>query len=110
MAAHSSSGDRQFSKERNGEAKREFFEIIAALLLACRDGAANKNQIMQRANMSHAMLMFFLELALETQMIEETEEKKRFIITEKGRLYLQGYRRLAEAIGITSSNSGLVKE
>lgn len=76
---------------------RSRFEIIASILSAIGDGDT-KTKIMYKAYLSHVQLMDFLAILQESKMIELQRGGKIYKITEKGKKYLDHYKKIDEMI------------
>lgn len=76
--------------------KRGMYDMIATVLLACSE-STNRNQIMQRANLSYNGLKFYLGLALREHLVEELKDKT-VLITARGRQYLCQYQVLSRLL------------
>lgn len=69
---------------------RSFFEIIAEILEAAKNGA-KKTRIKRSCNLPYGMAEEFLIYLLETDLLREGNS---FHTTEKGMQFLQAYRAL----------------
>lgn len=88
--------------------KRDKMEIIHDILFVIekKNGTAKQTQIMSKSNLSYKMMQYYLEDLLKKQFILEIGDKKKtYIITEKGKMFIQKYRSIKdfrEAFGIDS--------
>lgn len=76
---------------------RSRFEIIASILDAVGDGDT-KTKIMYKAYLSHVQLMDFLSILEKNRMVELQKGGRIYKITEKGKRYLEHYRKIDEMI------------
>ena len=83
----------------NPRKRRDRLFIIAEILDIAKDGAL-KTQIMYRANLSFAQLNTYLNLLLESQLLERTNRSKRTIYTttRKGSEYMESYKDIIETL------------
>lgn len=79
--------------------KRSQLEIIHDMLSSVQEkgGTIKPTHLMYKSNLSYKLMQEYVELLLNRGLLEEDgEEKKKYVITEKGRTYLFEYRRMAE--------------
>ncbi|MEM2780681.1 MAG: winged helix-turn-helix domain-containing protein [Candidatus Bathyarchaeia archaeon] len=71
---------------------RSRLDIIADILsIVKRNGSARKTQIMYGANLSYAVLTKYLTEILNACLLK-FDEKRHYVLTEKGKKFLQHYR------------------
>lgn len=95
----------------NPRKRRDRLYIIAEILDIAKDGAL-KTQIMYKANLSFAQLNSYINLLLETQLIEITERnrKRTYRTTKKGVEYLESYKAVIETLdNPTNGNNPAIK-
>ena len=85
--------------------RRDRLFIIAEILDIARDGAL-KTQIMYRANLSFAQLNTYINLLLDTQLLETNTKSRRTIYktTKKGSEYMENYKDIIETLNSSKSN------
>jgi predicted transcriptional regulator len=66
-------------------------DIIAAVLNAVGDGA-KKTQVMYKANLSYRLLTKYLGEVLKVGFIAFEVKKGRYVVTFKGRAFLERYK------------------
>ena len=66
-------------------------DIIADILHVV-SGEAKKTQIMYQANLSYKVLQKYLAEITTASLISFEPEKQCYVLTEKGRVYLDGYQ------------------
>jgi len=71
---------------------RSRFDIIADILRVVKDNGAKKTQIMYGANLSYRVLTRYLNLVLDACLIKFESGKRCYVLTAKGRDFLQRYR------------------
>ena len=71
---------------------RNKFDIIADILRVVKDNGAKKTQIMYGANLSYTVLTRYLNLVLDACLIKFESDKRCYVLTAKGRDFLQRYR------------------
>lgn len=74
---------------------RNRLDIIADVLAAA-DRAARKTQIMYQANLSFSVLQKYLEELSEASLISFETKTQHFILTPKGRSFLDAYKTYAK--------------
>ena len=87
---------------------RTSMQIIADLLIATQDSGMEgirTTSLLTKANLSHSRLGKFLESLTGAGLVNriEFDGKHTFVITPKGRQYLESYRRfssIAESFGL----------
>ena len=87
---------------------RTSMQIIADLLAATQDSGMEgirTTSLLTKANLSHSRLGKFLENLTGAELVNriEFDGKHTFVITPKGRQYLESYRRfssIAESFGL----------
>jgi|YelNatPaOPRAMG01_1025707.scaffolds.fasta_scaffold03392_18 predicted transcriptional regulator len=67
------------------------FDIIADIL-SVASADAKKTQIMYKANLSYKVLQHYLAEVTEAALVSFHHEKGCYVLTEKGRLFLETYR------------------
>jgi predicted transcriptional regulator len=89
----------------NPRKRRDRLFIIAEILDIAKDGAL-KTQIMYRANLSFSQLNTYLNLMLETQLLERENRSRKTIYktTEKGVEYMQNYKEIIETLSNNNTN------
>ncbi|UCE29919.1 MAG: hypothetical protein JSV85_02310 [Candidatus Bathyarchaeota archaeon] len=87
--------------------RRDRLFIIAEILDIAKDGAL-KTQIMYKANLSFAQLNTYLNLLLETELLELTKRNRKSIYqtTKKGVEYMQNYKEIIETLSGNPNNNG----
>ena len=78
----------------NLERKRGLFDIIASLLEVLESGACSKTTMASRANLATRGSRKYVNMILGFNLIVKDEDRNFFKITEKGRRFLEEYRRL----------------
>lgn len=82
--------------------RRDRLDIISDILKAIQDkgGKIKPTHLLYKSNLSHeGMKRYIEELKMKLMIIEEEDLKKRtrhFMITEKGLLFLQDYKKIRE--------------
>jgi len=72
---------------------RSRFDIIADILRVVKaNNGAKKTQIMYGANLSYKLLMRYLAEVLEVCLIRFEKGKRCYVLTGKGREFLEHYR------------------
>ena len=72
---------------------RSRFDIIADILRVVKgDDGAKKTQIMYGANLSYNVLTRYLAEVLEAYLIKFVRSKRCYVLTVKGREFLERYR------------------
>lgn len=72
---------------------RSKFDIIADILSVVKgNGSARKTQIMYGANLSYTVLTRYLAEVLEACLLRFENSKRCYVLTEKGRKFLEHYR------------------
>jgi predicted transcriptional regulator len=72
---------------------RSRFDIIADILRVVKgNDGARKTQIMYGANLSYKVLMRYLGEVLEACLIRFEKSKRCYVLTAKGREFLEHYR------------------
>ncbi len=75
-----------------GEYRRRF-DIIADILRVVKgNDGAKKTQIMYGANLSYEVLTKYLKRVLEANLVEFENRRGCYILTDKGKEFLQQYR------------------
>ncbi len=76
--------------------KRDRLEIIKDILDAIRNRRGNikPTHIMYKANLSHKMLVEYMDELMEKKLVREVlvKKKKKYEITDKGLNYLKDYK------------------
>ena len=98
----------QFSSDFNMVGYRTSMQIVADLLVAtdqCGQEGIKTTTLLTRANLSHSRLSKFIENLTGAELITKIEYdgKNAFVITPKGRQYLESYKRfsdMAESFGL----------
>jgi predicted transcriptional regulator len=67
--------------------RRSVVEIVAEMLFVCSNSGANKTAIMYRCNLSYAQLQRYLAVLCARKLL--TEKEGRFVVTDKGRDFLE---------------------
>lgn len=86
--------------------RRSKLGILSEILaIAGEERAISKTHIMYRANISFRQLQSYLSLLLELELMKEIREEKRvtYVITEKGKLFLELYRDIERLTTIPES-------
>ncbi|MEM3551775.1 MAG: winged helix-turn-helix domain-containing protein [Candidatus Bathyarchaeia archaeon] len=72
---------------------RRRFDIIADILQVVKgNNGAKKTQIMYGANLSYEVLTKYLKRVLEAKLVEFENKRECYILTAKGKEFLQQYR------------------
>lgn len=72
---------------------RSRLDIIADILLVVKgNGSAKKTHIMYGANLSYAVLSRYLAEILNACLLKFESNKRHYVLTEKGKRFLQHYR------------------
>jgi predicted transcriptional regulator len=71
---------------------RSRFDIIADILHVVKDDGAKKTQIMYGANLSYTVLTRYLREVLEACLIKFEMNRRCYVLTDKGREFLEHYR------------------
>jgi predicted transcriptional regulator len=89
----------------NPRKRRDRLYIIAEILDIAKDGAL-KTQIMYKANLSFAQLNTYLNLLLETNLLEKTKQGRKNIYktTQKGIEYMQSYKEVIDTLSVNSNS------
>jgi predicted transcriptional regulator len=79
-------------------------QICESILQATQDGGMAGIQVttlMTKANMPHPRLTKFMNKLIGNELVNRIEVKGKhtFIITEKGRIYLEKYKQFADLAG-----------
>jgi len=76
---------------------RSRLDIIADILSVVKgNGSAKKTQIMYGANLSYTVLSKYLAEVLNACLIKFENSKRHYVITEKGKKFLQHYREFSK--------------
>ncbi len=80
--------------------RRSHVEITIDILKAVLEGAEAPTRIMYKANLSWIMLQEHLTVALESELLRETQtgSRKKYELTEKGMNLLRSYIKVVEDI------------
>ncbi len=83
---------------------RTSMQIVADLLVATDQSGQEgikTTSLLTKANLSHSRLSKFLENLTGAELINriEYDGKNTFVITQKGRQYLESYRKFADIAG-----------
>ena len=83
----------------NPHKRRDRLYIIAEILDIAKDGAL-KTQIMYKANLSFSQSNTYINLLLDTQLLELTQKNGKSIYrtTEKGVEYMHSYKEVIETL------------
>jgi len=94
----------------NPRKRRDRLFIIAEILDIAKDGAL-KTRIMYKANLSFAQLNTYLDLLLNTQLLEINKEGRRNIYktTRKGVEYMYSYKEVIETLSGNPNNDDCPK-
>jgi len=86
--------------------RRDRLFIIAEILDIARDGAL-KTQIMYKANLSFSQLNTYLELLLETHLLETVARSGKTIYktSKKGFEYIESYKEIIDTLSNNSNNN-----
>ncbi|MGH9933574.1 MAG: winged helix-turn-helix domain-containing protein [Nitrososphaerales archaeon] len=76
------------------ERKRGFFDIVASLLEILEEGACNKTMLASRANLATRSSTSYVNIILKFGLVTKDEYKNIFKLTDKGRLFLEEYKKL----------------
>ena len=74
------------------ERKRGFFDIVASLLEVLEEGACNKTTLASRANLATRASTSYINIVLRFNLA--TKEYNVFKLTDKGRRFLEEYKKL----------------
>jgi predicted transcriptional regulator len=83
---------------------RSRLEVIASILEVTKNPLATSTKIIYNSFISHGMLQEYLPFILEKGLIQVKEEKgkypssRSYILTDKGRCFLEIYDKLSEMI------------
>jgi len=90
----------------NPRKRRDRLYIIAEILDIAKDSAL-KTQIMYKANLSFAQLNTYLNLLLETQLLEKIKKGRKTIYktTQKGNEYMQSYKEIIKTLSNNTNNN-----
>lgn len=85
-------------------AYRNSTQIVAQLLSAAKDSGQDgirTNSLLAKSNLSHTRLISFVKNLTGAGLINKIEYdgKNTFVITEKGRTYLQEYQKFSDLAG-----------
>lgn len=69
---------------------RSMHRIIATLLEVCEQ-RTKRTHVIYKVNLSHSMLLEYVELAIKNGLIEEMPDDRSLLTTEKGRAYLEHF-------------------
>ncbi len=98
MPMHNAKTSEQFS---NAKKKRGHLQIIFEVLELCKQ-PQSRTGIMQKANLSHSMMMAVLEVLENHKLLEgDGELKKKYVTSAKGREYVQKYQDLQEMASLS---------
>ena len=89
-------------------AQRSSMQIVSDLLTATQDGGMEgikTTALMSKANLSHSRLLHFVENLTSSGLVNriEYDGKNTYVITPKGRQYLESYQKfsaVAESFGL----------
>jgi len=70
---------------------RDHLDIIADILIVARNGT-KKTRIMHQANLSYKLLEYYLKKVLDANLAKKDSDN-RYVITEKGEMYLELYKK-----------------
>jgi predicted transcriptional regulator len=79
----------------NNSKYRSKLQIIADILVVARKGA-KKTRIMYQANLSYNLLKRYLTETLEAGLVSIDKDKKLYITTQKGEVFLKKYEEYCE--------------
>jgi predicted transcriptional regulator len=68
---------------------RSMHAIVAEILQVCEQ-RTKRTHVIYKANLSHTMLLEYVELACKSGLVEELQDRS-LLITEKGRRYLEHF-------------------
>ena len=80
---------------------RSRLEVIASILEVTKNPLATNTKIIYNSFISHGMLQEYLPFILEKGLIQVKEEypsSRSYILTDKGRCFLEIYNKLSEMI------------
>ena len=77
---------------------RRRFDIIADMLNVV-SGRAKKTRIMYQANLSYRLLTKYLREARRSSLISYERKERCYVLTEKGRMFLEAYKEYARREG-----------
>ena len=72
-------------------------DIIADILHVVGKEGAKKTQIMYQANLSYKVLTKYLAEVIEACLVRLQREKRCYVLTSKGRKFLEKYRRYSRS-------------
>jgi len=76
------------------EHKRGLFDIVASLLEVLEAGDCNKTTLASRANLATRSSRRYINMILRFNFVVKVESMNFFKITDKGRRFLEEYRKL----------------
>ena len=76
------------------ERKRGFLDIIASLLAILEEGAHNKTILASRANLATRSSTAYIDIILRFGLVAKDEHTNSFKLTDKGRRFLEEYKKL----------------
>jgi predicted transcriptional regulator len=88
---------------------RSNFDITAAILKAAQNGQ-RKTRIMYESRTSMEQLNGYLEMLIETEMIEHRPKERLYCTTKKGMLFLNSYEQIWHILLRKRNKEGLTQE
>jgi len=84
--------------------RRSHMEIMATILLLCRNGPIQKTPIMYRCNLSFKQLQKYLKFLIRTGFLEvkNVNGKDFYQTTEKGQNFLKEFQNVKHLLNIDS--------
>lgn len=76
------------------ERKRGFFDIVARLLEILGEGACNKTMLASKANLATRSSTSYVNIILRFNLVVKDEATNNFRLTDKGRMFLDEYKKL----------------
>jgi predicted transcriptional regulator len=80
---------------------REHVDIVKAILEATRSGAT-KTQIMYKAFLSYTLLMNYLKILQDKELLKFDIRTQQYKSTKKGIQFIEYYQKLAEILDINN--------
>ena len=78
--------------------KRGIFDVMASLLEVLEDGPCNKTRMASRANLATRSSTRYINFVLRFNLVSKNDSNY-FTITDKGRMFLEEYKKLMKLIG-----------
>ena len=79
--------------------KRGIFDVVASILEVLEGGACNKTTLASRANLATRSSKRYINMILRFDLATKDESTNSFRVTDKGRQFLEEYKKIKRFIG-----------